>query len=59
MNFQKSLPYSGIELNHHLNPLPRFEHDQTFSTQKKFLDKEVVKIFHKKIRKFYKIFSIF
>lgn len=27
-------------MNHHLNPLPRFERDQAFTTQKRFLDRE-------------------
>ncbi|CAF0716214.1 unnamed protein product [Brachionus calyciflorus] len=42
ISYQKLLPYSGVDLNHHLNPLPRFERDQAFSTQKKFLEREDV-----------------
>lgn len=42
ISYQKLLPYSGIDLNHHLNPLPRFERDQTFSTQKRFMDHDDV-----------------
>lgn len=41
ISYHKLLPYSGIDLNHHLNPLPRFERDQAFTTQKRFLDREV------------------
>lgn len=41
MSYQKLLPYSGIDLNFHLNPLPRFERDQLYPTQKRFLDREV------------------
>ena len=39
--YHKLLPYSGVDLNHHLNPLPRFERDVAYSTQRKFLDREV------------------
>jgi hypothetical protein len=42
-SYQKLLPYSGTDLNHHLNPLPRFEREQAYSTQRKFLDREVNK----------------
>ena len=42
VSYQKLLPYSGVDLNHHLNPLPRFERDQAFTTQKRFLDREDV-----------------
>lgn len=41
MSYQKILPYSGVDLNYHLNPLPRFDRDQVYPTQKKFLDHEV------------------
>jgi hypothetical protein len=42
ISYEKTLPYSGCDLNYHLNPLPRFERDQSFITQKKFLDREVI-----------------
>lgn len=42
MSYEKTLPYSGVDLNYHLNPLPRFERDQLYPTQKKFLDRDVI-----------------
>jgi hypothetical protein len=36
------LSYSGADLNYHLNPLPQFERDESYSTQKRFLDGEEV-----------------
>jgi len=36
------LSYSGVDLNYHLNPLPQFEREQAFTTQKRFLDREDV-----------------
>jgi hypothetical protein len=34
--------YAGADLNYHLNPLPQFERDEPFSTQKRFLDSDEV-----------------
>ena len=41
VHYETLLPYAGTDLNYHLNPLPRFERDQYYPTQKKFLDREV------------------
>jgi len=51
VTYHKILPYSGVDLNHHLNPLPRFERaDQAFTTQKRFLDRDVNKLINLRYR---------